>query len=159
MSYLGLPRLVFSGQFQADPSTVNNDPEHFDSSRFRSDYQLWGAGDSNGWWNPNGSGAWRFVGCNVTRAYYEDGSVCDDPTIDPIVGAILGSNDDQGEAKIVDLDPEQQSVSMIFGLTVVVGGGEGPGFRGDFRLLRSITSGSGSPPANPTPALALFTRA
>jgi hypothetical protein len=31
MSYLGLPRLTFAGQFQADPSTVNNDPEHFDS--------------------------------------------------------------------------------------------------------------------------------
>ena len=30
MSYLSVPRLVFVGQFQADPSTVNNDPEHFD---------------------------------------------------------------------------------------------------------------------------------
>ena len=39
MSYLGLPRLTFAGQFQADPSTVNNDPEHFDPSRFKGRYQ------------------------------------------------------------------------------------------------------------------------
>ncbi len=51
MSYLDTPRLVFSGQFQADPSTVNNDPFHFDTARFRSSYQLL----------QSGSGAERLV--------------------------------------------------------------------------------------------------
>ena len=96
MSYLGLPRLVFSGQFQADPSTVNNDPEHFDTDRFRSDYQLPSGPNMNppnGWWNPDGSGAWRFYGCTVQRVYYGDGSWCDNPAEDPIVGAALASNE------------------------------------------------------------------
>jgi hypothetical protein len=34
MSYLNSPRLTFSGQFQADPSTVNNDPTHFNNATF-----------------------------------------------------------------------------------------------------------------------------
>jgi hypothetical protein len=136
MSYLGLPRLVFSGQFQADPSTVNNDPEHFDTARFRSDYQLPSGPNMNppnGWWNPDGSGAWRFYACTVQRVYYGDGGWSDNPADDPIIGAALNSNDAGVEAKLVDLDPEQQMVSMIFGLMVAVGGGGQPGFRGEFR--------------------------
>ena len=83
MSYLQLPRLVFSGQFQADPSTVNNDPEHFNPAAFRSNYQLPGSGASNGWWNPRGTGAWRFFDCKVGSVWYQDGTSCSDPsTID-----------------------------------------------------------------------------
>ncbi|MEE8302307.1 MAG: hypothetical protein V3S24_07715 [Candidatus Tectomicrobia bacterium] len=85
MSYLQLPRLVFSGQFQADPSTVNNDPEHFNPAAFRSNYQLPGSGASNGWWNPRGTGAWRFFDCKVGSVWYQDGTSCIDPTVDPIV--------------------------------------------------------------------------
>jgi hypothetical protein len=133
MSYLGLPRLVFSGKFQADPSTVNNDPEHFDTDHFRSSYQLPEPGQTNGWWNPRGSGAWRFVGCTVGAVCYGDGSTSNDPQDDPIVGVAFASNPDRVEAKIVDLDPEQQMVSMIFGLSVAVGGEGTPGFRGAFR--------------------------
>jgi Ferritin-like len=136
MSYLGLPRLVFAGQFQADPSTVNNDPEHFDTDRFRSDYQLVSGPNMNppnGWWNPDGSGAWRFFGCTVQRVYYGDGCWSDNPADDPIVGSAVSSNDAGVEAKLVDLDPEQQMVSMIFGLLIIAGGGGSPGFRGDFR--------------------------
>lgn len=39
MSYLNFPRLTFSGQFQADVSTVNNDTRHFDNDTFNSDFQ------------------------------------------------------------------------------------------------------------------------
>ena len=60
MSYLQTPRLHFAGKFQADPSTINNDPEHFDTSKFQSNYNLPGPGASNGWWNPGGTAAWRF---------------------------------------------------------------------------------------------------
>ncbi len=136
MSYLRLPRLVFSGQFQADPSTVNNEPQHFDTSHFRSDYQLEQGPNMvppNGWWNPKGTGAWRFANCTVQRVFYGDGGSTDYPNDDPIIGAAHASNDSGVEAKIDDLDPEQQMVSMIFGLTVIVGGGGSPGFRGDFR--------------------------
>ncbi|MBI3728872.1 MAG: hypothetical protein HY254_11145 [Burkholderiales bacterium] len=78
MSYLSLPRLVFAGQFQADVSTINNDPEHFDTARFRSNYQMPDPGATNGWWNPNGTGSWR------TNVVYRDGSTCSYPSLDPI---------------------------------------------------------------------------
>jgi hypothetical protein len=38
MSYLNALRLHFAGQFQANPSTVNNDPGHFDNATFQPSY-------------------------------------------------------------------------------------------------------------------------
>jgi hypothetical protein len=137
MSYLGVPRLIFAGQFQADVSTVNNDPEHFDTRNFRSNYQLPGAGASNGWWNPNGSGAWRFRGCSVQSVVYRDGTTCDDPNVDPIVGAAINDADARVEGKLVDLDPEQQMVSQIWGFRVVLGQTQqahGVSFGSDFEV-------------------------
>ena len=74
MSYLIVPRLTFSGQFQADPSTVNNDPTHFNNETFEPKYQNYGPGQENGWWNPDGTGNWRFLGCKITSVTYQDGS-------------------------------------------------------------------------------------
>jgi hypothetical protein len=135
MSYLQTPRLHFAGQFQADPSTVNNDPEHFDTSRFQSNYNLPGPGTSNGWWNPGGTAAWRFFGCTVKQVVYKDGTVCDDPAIDPVVGSPVSSGHGRTEGKLVDLDPEQQMVSEIWGFQVVLGGsGSGFSIRGEFEV-------------------------
>jgi len=135
VSYLSTPRLHFAGKFQADVSTVNNDPEHFDSAKFRSSYQLPGPGATNGWWNPNGTGAWRFFECTVGRVVYADGSICDDPMLDPVVGAPLNDLDSRVEGKLVDLDPEQQMVSQIWGFQVLLGRpGHGFGFRSDFEV-------------------------
>ncbi|WP_437294485.1 hypothetical protein [Sorangium sp. So ce426] len=39
MSFLNRIRLAFSGTFQADVSTVNNDVGHFDDAKFKSSYQ------------------------------------------------------------------------------------------------------------------------
>ena len=105
MSYLDRPRLVFSGIFSADPSTVNNDPLNYDPAL---------AQKAPGW-NPNGTGQWRFIGCTVTAAVYSDGTAAVD---DPIVGASVLDNLKGSPAKIVDLDPEQQMVSQIWGFTV-----------------------------------------
>lgn len=133
MSYLKAPRLIFAGHFQADPSTVNNDPEHFDTNRFEPNYTLRGAGATNGWWNPGGTAAWRFFGCTVQRVVYRDGTFCDHPSDDPVVGIPINGSDVRAEGKIVDLDPEQQMVSEIWGLQVVLGSnGIGFGFRSDF---------------------------
>ena len=61
-------RKVLTGTLQADPSTVNNDPYHFDMAAFRSGWQQPGAGATKGWWNIepggdryvlNGSKFWR----------------------------------------------------------------------------------------------------
>jgi hypothetical protein len=134
MSYLQTPRLVFAGRFQADVSTVNNDPEHFDTKNFLPSYDLPQTQTSaNGWWNPRGSGAWRFFGCSVQRVVYKDGTSCDDPQADPVIGLAVNSADFQVEGKLVDLDPEQQMVSEIWGFRVILGAaGTGLGFHADF---------------------------
>jgi hypothetical protein len=133
MSYLRVPRIVFAGQFQADPPTANNDPEHFNSRTFRSNYQLPGPGASNGWWNPRGTGAWRFRGCSVRSVVYADGTSCDDANVDPLIGTAVNNADARVEGKLGDLDPEQQMVSEIWGFRVLLGkAGPGMGFRSDF---------------------------
>lgn len=121
MSYLSTPRLTFSGKFQADPSTVNNDPLHFNNATFQPSFQEYsgpGNDPANGWWNPDGTGNWRFIGCTVTSVTYQDGTVVTDPAIDPIIGASIMDTDQRTAAKIVDLDSQNQGVSEIWGLVV-----------------------------------------
>jgi hypothetical protein len=67
MSSLNNVRTVFNGRFQADVSTVNNDVRHFDNSTFEASFQEFQSNREvwNGWWNPPGSGAFRFLGCRV----------------------------------------------------------------------------------------------
>lgn len=105
MSYLGPLRLHFSGTFQADPSTVNNDPTNFDNNKPA----------RNGSWNPNGGASFRLIRCSVTRAGYGDGTTS---TTDPVVGLSVADTPSRVAAKLVDLDPEQQLVSQIWGLVV-----------------------------------------
>jgi hypothetical protein len=122
MSYLHPLRLHFSGSFQAAISTVNNDPVHFDNATFEPSYQEVQAGNDvsqwNGWFSPRGSGDWRLRGCTVTSAFMADGHPASPD--DPILDAIVADSDSAVSAKLVDLDPEQQLVSMIWGLEVRV---------------------------------------
>ena len=69
-SSLTFPRIIFSGLFQSDVSTVNNDPAHFDTARFQPNNDVLAPPQdpqSNGWWNPRGTGSWRFKDCVVTQ--------------------------------------------------------------------------------------------
>lgn len=109
MSYLNSPRLTFAGQFQADPSTVNNTPTNF---------QIEGFDPANGLWNPNGTGNWRFIGCKVTSVTYKDGTGTTDPAKDPIIGMSIIDTNSRVAGKLVDLDSQQQMVSAIWGLIV-----------------------------------------
>ena len=119
MSYLDTPRLHFTGRFQADVSTVNNDPEHFDDGRFVASYQeLQTPAAQDGWWNPTGSGAWRLAGCSIGQVDGGGGSA--PPGVDPVLGGTLSANERSAPAKLVDLDPEQQMVSMIFGMSLTL---------------------------------------
>ena len=133
MSYLHSPRLVFSGQFQADPSTVNNDPTHFDNTTFQPNYQDYGKGQDNGWWNPDGTGNWRLIGCQVVSITYKDGSTTNDPSIDPIIGLSLTDTDSRVAGKIVDLDSQQQMVSELWGVIVRLVSGDTNLFIGDYQ--------------------------
>lgn len=118
MSYLNPLRLHFAGQFQANVSTVNNDPGHFDNAGFQPGYQdMQGSGMNppNGWFNPQGDAAWRFLGCTVTSAWRPSGAV---PPSDPVLQCIVADSNTLAPAKLVDLDSEQQLVSEIWGLQV-----------------------------------------
>ncbi|MFY0531480.1 hypothetical protein [Nannocystis pusilla] len=117
MSYLDRLRLHFAGRFQATMSTVNNDPRHFDNASFKLEYQLRQTDeDANGGWNPDGNGAWRLVGCRVTSAFHADGTAV--ALSDAILQMFVADSDRKAPAKIVDLDPQQQFVSTLFGLEI-----------------------------------------
>ncbi len=119
MSYLGPLRLHFAGRFQAATSSVNNDPTHFDNSTFLPSFQELqgpGEGPANGWFDPRGDADFRLIGCRVTAAFLADGSPA--PAEDPVRELLIADCDRAAPAKIVDLDPCQQLVSMLFGLEV-----------------------------------------
>lgn len=140
MSYLRSPRIHFAGRFQADVSTVNNDVRHFDTSTFLPAYQkpMEVADDKivryNGYWNPEGTAAWRLLGCRVTAAVL-DGRVFTRPDDDPAVGLLVNGAADRVAGKLVDLDPQQQMVSQIWGMAVRLADDRGAeAFRGDYKV-------------------------
>jgi hypothetical protein len=119
VSYLHPTRLHFAGRFRADVSTVNNNPQHFDDDNFSPDLQkpLSGGNDRSNW-QPAGTGAWRLLDCRVTRHYRADWPAASTPADDLAIGLSVRESGDRSSAKIVDLDPDQQGVSMLFGLTI-----------------------------------------
>jgi hypothetical protein len=133
MSYLNALRLHFAGRFQANISTVNNDPAHFNNAAFKSSYQDLAGPDMdppNGGYNPQGDAAWRFLGCKVTAAWMPTGAVTSG---DPVLGYIVADTDGRVPAKLADLDSEQQMVSEIWGLQVRIADTAGNTLmRGDF---------------------------
>jgi hypothetical protein len=133
MSYLNALRLHFAGQFQANVSTVNNDPAHFDNAAFQPGYQTMEGPHMqppNGWFNPQGDAAFRLLGCGITSAWMQSGRV---PASDPVLGFIVADSDQSVPAKLVDLDSEQQLVSEIWGLQVrIADTGGNTLMRGDF---------------------------
>jgi hypothetical protein len=134
MSYLDQTRIVFFGDFQADVSTVNNDVRHFDSSTFQKRFQeLTNGPDQNGWWRPMGSNAYRLINCRVRSVHYGDGSSCTDSSIDSAADALIGGSSDRVAGKIVDLDPQWQMASQVWGLCINLLDSHGsPLFRGQF---------------------------
>jgi hypothetical protein len=119
VSYLNGPRLVFSGSFEADVSTVNNDVRHYDNATFEPRFQQPQSGAvQNGWWNPSGGSAFRFVGCTVRSVAYADGSSTADPADEPLVGKLVSGPGDRSSGKLVDIDPQMQMTSELWGVAL-----------------------------------------
>ncbi len=108
MSYLDGPRIHFAGFFQADVSTVNNIVNNYDTANFKPEYQ-------EDPWNPNGTGVFRFVDVNVTGGFLE-GKLLTSVDEDVLIGCSLQDAHDKVAGKLVDLDPQQQMVSEIWGM-------------------------------------------
>src|SRR6185436_16740484 len=121
MSYLDLLRLHFAGKFFSNPSTVNNHPAHYDNASFdRTKHWKSGSGGSasHGWWNPEGANLFKFEDVKIRTAIYRDGnpaSVNKDAVL-----ALAVESRGRNPGKMVDLDPDQQLVSMIFGLDIAL---------------------------------------
>ena len=113
MSYLDSPRIHFSGYFQSDVSTVNNNVCYYDSDAFKEQYQEYG----DGGWNPQGTAIFRFVSCSVTGASL-NGKPITSSAQDPIIGMAMENADCRAPGKMADLDPQQQMVSQIWVLQV-----------------------------------------
>ncbi|MFF6888415.1 ferritin-like protein [Streptomyces sp. NPDC012421] len=157
MSYLGFPRLNFAGTFQADVATANNLPPYFDNDLFEPRFQ-WRMAlpDPNGLWNPRGSGALRLTDVRVTSVCAPDGRVLAESAEDPVVGGWIADDDRRPNGKFVDLDPQNQMVSEIYGMRLRILDAKGrEQLRGDFApaamedvwIRATLPSGRGDPSA------------
>ncbi len=106
MSYLNVPRIHFSGKFFTDPSTVNNDPSHYDPTNT----------NPSPWQEPMGQHRFQLRNCLIKSVLDQTGY----QSSDPLIGSKLVSTDKPSSAKIVDLDVYQQGVSTIFGLELMI---------------------------------------
>jgi hypothetical protein len=132
VSYLDAPRIVFTGHFQADVSTVNNDVRYFKNDTFQKEYQELSISGDDGGWNPEGTAIFRFIDCRITGAQLGSQHIIS-PAQDPVVGMALQNADDRVFGKLVDLDPQQQMVSQIWGMQLRLdGNGQRSLFAGDF---------------------------
>jgi hypothetical protein len=113
MSYLDQPRINFAGKFQASPSTINNTPNNYNPAAYNEgslkplDIELF--------WEPKGDSIFDLINCQVTTV--------EAPGIqtDPIVGTSVLAVYTGAPPKLVDLDPMQQNVSEVWGMTVMIG--------------------------------------
>ncbi|HKR13856.1 MAG TPA: hypothetical protein VJT15_17460 [Pyrinomonadaceae bacterium] len=129
MSYLDSPRIHFRGWFQADVSTINNDVRFFQNDSFVPEYQQLNA---NGSWNPRGTGIFRILDTSITGGFL-DGKSLTSPTDDSAIGLTLQNATDRAPGKLVDLDPQQQMVSEIFGMQMRLADPKAEAlFEGDF---------------------------
>ena len=117
MSYLDVPRLHFAGDFCTDPATANNEIADYDPA----------ATIAPGW-NPLGKNWFLFPDCTVRSAVNAVGAVKQSPADDALVGGSVETTNMPIFAKLVDLDPEFQTASQVWGLELKV----------------SVPSGSGS---------------
>ncbi|XP_065839157.1 uncharacterized protein [Oscarella lobularis] len=115
-SYMDRPRIAFSGLFRSDVSSVNNNPLHFDTKNFKLvDQLIYNPAYAS--WNPTGTASFLFRDVTITEACPLVG-VCN--TIDGVVGEALDTGVSRVTAKMVNLDPENQLVSTLFGLRFAI---------------------------------------
>lgn len=154
MSYLDFPRLHFSGLFYTGPSTVNNRTKNYTTSVDLEDPS--GKYMRVAGWNPIGAAQWWMEECTVLSAVGSKGAAVD--ASDKVIGALVQTpspktplSDGQGGfhdiAKMVDLDPDQQGRSALFGVCIAVTLPNGAGLLGlmtvpELRQLNGRISGA-----------------
>jgi hypothetical protein len=128
MSYLDIPRLHFSGSFCSNPSTQNNNKASF-------------APGASGVpaWNPMGMHWFYLQDCTVKTAIGPDGNPA---PADAVVGGVVETTNDPAYGRMVDIDPDYQQASQIWGAQFKVSlKGGGGSSKASCRLQRCATSG------------------
>jgi hypothetical protein len=128
MSYLDLPRINFSGTFQASPSTINNTPNNYNPDNYNADSLV--PDKIELYWEPKGDGVFDLINCAVTTI--ESPGTADG---DSILGSSVLAVYTGSPPKLVDLDPMQQNGSEIWGLTMMIGDFGGPFVSGTFEPI------------------------
>lgn len=137
MSYLDVPRLHFGGLFFTGPNTINNRTTNYDPVvplENPPGQYLPRAG-----WNALGVAQWWLEECQVLSAVSSTGAAVS--SSDAVIGAAVQSpspktpmSDGHGGnydfAKMVDLDPQQQGRSALYGVRIAVLLPNGAGFQG-----------------------------
>lgn len=118
MSYMDTPRIHFSGEFFSNPSTRNNDPANFNV----------GGGAPSDLWNANGLAWIYFQNCTIKRVLTTGGSVKTTTAQDGLVGGTVETTNVPAIAKLVDLDPDFQGGSQIWGAEMQINLASGGGF-------------------------------
>jgi hypothetical protein len=140
MSYLDVPRIQFGGLFYTNPDTINNMIGNYDPQ-----VPLTAPDGSflpRALWNPVGVAQLWLAECSVLSVVGPTGVLVTDPQADPVIGASVESpspstpkKTPDGKrsydiAKMVDLDPDQQGRSAVYGLRLYVTLAGGAGFSG-----------------------------
>lgn len=158
MSYLDLPRLHFSGLFYTGPSTINNILQNYTPTVTLETNNEFAP---RALWNPNGVAQWWLEECKVLSAVGPTGAAVNTSAQDIVVGAAVespspstpmsdGKDGFYDIAKMVDLDPDQQGRSALYGVRISVTLPNGAGFKGlltvtELRQLNArIPAGGGS---------------
>ncbi|HWN43123.1 MAG TPA: hypothetical protein VNW71_12940 [Thermoanaerobaculia bacterium] len=130
MSYLNVPRIQFGGLFFTNPATINNIIGNYNPKVPLQNSQ--GQYLPNAVWNPLGISQVWLSQCSVLSVVDASGTYSSTPGSDPVIGAPVetpspstkkqmpNSTKNYDNAKMVDLDPEQQGRSALFGLRIYV---------------------------------------
>ena len=142
MSYLDLPRLHFSGLFYTGPSTINNITENYiPTTVLENAPDQYNPSPQVAGWNPTGVAQWWLEQCSVLSAVGPAGNEITSSGDDLVIGALVqspspttpmsdGATGYYDIAKMVDLDPDQQGRSALYGVRISVTLPSGAGFQG-----------------------------
>lgn len=141
MSYLDVPRIHIMGLFYSAPGNLNNQVKNFGLALDNDQQLIYNTGLYK---YPDGTSQLFLSNCVVTSVVGSDGVVCSDPASDAMVGAKVTSPgpdtqkpDGKGGlytfAKLVDLDPNMQFRSEVYGFRLYVDFAGG-GFSGQLAL-------------------------
>nr|AEA09213.1 hypothetical protein Lip018_ORF002 [uncultured Acidobacteriota bacterium] len=125
MSYLDIPHIHFGGLFWAAPSTINNITTNYDPS-VRLENQSGQYNENVVLWNALGVAQFYLQNCSVLGGVDSSGKFIDSGS-DPLIGAPIitpapltpmsdGASGIYDIPKMVDLDPDQQGRTELYGM-------------------------------------------